>query len=76
MSQEDLSYLIVGHLLKKASEFLDFHLKRVMQKWVPYIKAVKRQFHNMVKHTQTIRRQIADELFECLTILWDWSLMG
>ena len=26
---------------------------------------VKRQFHKMVKHTQTIRRQFADELFEC-----------
>ena len=24
----------------------------------------------MVKHTWTIRRQFADELFECLTILW------
>ena len=26
----------------------------------------KRQFHEMVKHTQTILRQIADELFECV----------
>ena len=26
----------------------------------------KRQFHKMVKRTQTIRRQIADELFECV----------
>ena len=26
----------------------------------------KRQFHKMVKHSQTIRRQIADELFECV----------
>ena len=26
----------------------------------------KRQFHKMVKHTQTIRRQIAGELFECV----------
>ena len=24
----------------------------------------KRQFHKMVKHNQTIRRQFADELFE------------
>ena len=24
----------------------------------------------MIKHTQNIRREIADELFECLTILW------
>ena len=30
----------------------------------------------MIKHTQTIRRQIVDELFECLTILWDWRLKG
>ena len=26
----------------------------------------KRQNHKMVKHTQTIHRQIADELFECV----------
>ena len=26
----------------------------------------KRQYHKMVKHTQTIRRQIADELLECV----------
>ena len=28
----------------------------------------------MVKHTQTIRQQIPDELFECVTILWGWRL--
>ena len=27
---------------------------------------IKRQFHKMVKHTQTIRREISDELFECV----------
>ena len=37
MSQEDLSYLIVEPT-EKASEFLDFHLKRVMQKGASYIK--------------------------------------
>ena len=26
----------------------------------------KRQFHKMVKYTQTNRRQIAEELFECV----------
>ena len=26
----------------------------------------KRQSHKMAKHTQTIRRQIADELFGCV----------
>ena len=29
-------------------------------------KAFTAQSHKMVKHTQTIRRQIADELFECV----------
>ena len=28
----------------------------------------------MAKHTQTIRRQIADELFECLATLLIWRL--
>ena len=28
----------------------------------------------MAKHTQTIRRQTANELFECLAILRDWRL--
>ena len=31
----------------------------------------KGQFHKIVKHTQTIRRQIADELFECV-----WPFCG
>ena len=26
----------------------------------------KHQSHKMVKHTQTVRRQFADELFECV----------
>ena len=30
----------------------------------------------MAKHTQTIRQQIADELFECLAILRNWRLKG
>ena len=36
----------------------------------------KRQPHKLVKHTQTICRQITDKLLECvcLTILWGWSL--
>ena len=29
------------------------------------------QFHKTVKHTETIRRQFADELFECV-----WSFCG
>ena len=35
------------------------------------IKTFKRQFHKMVKRTQTIRRQFADELFDCV-----WPFCG
>ena len=33
----------------------------------------KRQSHKMVKHTQTIRRQFSDELFECV---WPFCEIG
>ena len=33
----------------------------------------KRQFHKMVEHTQPIRRQIADELFE---FVWPFYGIG
>ena len=36
-----------------------------------HLKPFKRQIPKMVKHTQTIRRQIADELFECV-----WPFCG
>ena len=29
-------------------------------------RTFKRQLHKMIKHTQTIYRQIANELFECV----------
>ena len=32
---------------------------------------IKRQFHKMVKHTQAIRREFPDELFECV-----WPFCG
>ena len=35
------------------------------------LQPFKRQPHKMVKHTQTIRRQFADELFECV-----WPFFG
>ena len=35
------------------------------------LKPFQRQFYKMVKHTQTIRRQIADELFESV-----WPFCG
>ena len=31
------------------------------------------KFHKMVKYAQTIRRQIADELFECV---WPFCVIG
>ena len=30
----------------------------------------------MVKHTETIRRQLGDELFESLTIFWGLAVKG
>ena len=39
--------------------------------WKDALQPFKRQFHRMVKHTQTIRREIVDELFECV-----WPLCG
>ena len=37
---------------------------------------VKRQSHKMVKHTQTIRQQIADKLFECVWPFVKLALKG
>ena len=37
------------------------------------IEPFKRQIHKMVKHTQKIRRQFADELFECV---WPFCEFG
>ena len=34
----------------------------------------KRQFHKIVKHTQTIRWQIADELFELFECVWPFKI--
>ena len=31
-----------------------------------YLTLFKRQINKLAKHTQTIRRQFADELFECV----------
>ena len=36
-----------------------------------FIQPIQRKPHKMVKHTQTIRRQFADELFECV-----WPFVG
>ena len=39
--------------------------------WLFVFQPFKRKPHKMVKHIQTIRRQIADELFECV-----WPFLG
>ena len=36
--------------------------------YFPEILPIKRQPYKMVKRTQTIRRQFADELFECVCV--------
>ena len=36
----------------------------VLALWIMLILTLQRQLHKMVKHTETIRREIADELFE------------
>ena len=37
------------------------------------VQPFKRQSHKIVKHTQTIRRQFAEELFECV---WPFRDIG
>ena len=62
-------------LLKKKNEIVTFpkfltenmtslHVLKVNLEMQAY--SDQHQTHKMVKHTQTIRRQIADELFECV----------
>ena len=49
-----------------------------------FLTLLERQFDKMVKHTQTIHRQFANNssaicrqiVWACLTILWDWRLKG
>ena len=43
---------------------------------VPDLNPFKRQPHKMVKHTQTIRQQIADKLFECVNHFVGLALKG
>ena len=51
--------------------------ENLLQFWMLLSKAsvnpFKHQSHKMVKHTQTIRRQSADELFECV---WPFCEIG
>ena len=50
--------------------------RRGLYPLVWYTLPFKRQFHKMVKHTQTIRRQIVDELFECVDHFVGLALKG
>ena len=52
---------------------MNFQLKDSKIKSFFTLQPFKRQSHKMIKHTQTIRRQIADELFECV---WPFFKIG
>ena len=43
---------------------------------VTWFNPLGANFTKSPKHTQTIRRQFPNELFECLVNLWDWRLKG
>ena len=58
LCQSDSCKLIITLKLQKALKRLFFV--------APQIQPFKRQSHKMVKHTQTIRRQFACELFDCV----------
>ena len=45
----------------------------VLALWIMLILTLQRQLHKMVKHTETIRREIADELFE---YVWPFCRVG
>ena len=49
-------------LPKKFVGFVNYFMKNVKGSSNPF----KCQYHKIVKHTQTIRRQIANELFKCV----------
>ena len=55
----------------------DHRHERVKKMWriqkSLFMLTFKRQSHKIVKHTETIRRQIADELFECV---WPFCWIG
>ena len=56
---EQISHVVLVFLV-----FLLLNLNKQMPTWLVMSQPFKRQSHKMVKHTQTIRRKFADELFE------------
>ena len=59
----DLSYLLLLHWLSENDQDHKIFKRKMVN--------IKRQYHKMVKHTQTIRRQIGDKLFKCV-----WPFFG
>ena len=61
-----------SQLAVKKNHYPLYHIYLCKLRYVVYSRLLlltypfKRQSHKMVKHTQTIRRQFADELLECV----------
>ena len=53
--------MLVSHLLPALEKCLSFE-DLLYTEYYPF----KHQYHEMVKHTQKIRPEIADESFECV----------
>ena len=50
--------------------FYTENIPEILKKDQMYFADILTLFDKMVKRTQTIRRQIADELFECVWLFW------
>ena len=59
-----MKFLLFYSLLMETDYWL--HIRQLFNIFSNNHEPFKRHFHKMVKHTQTIRRQIADDLFECV----------
>ena len=58
--------MLVSHLLPALEKYLSFE-DLLYREYYPF----KHQYQEMVKHTETIRPEIADESFECV-----WPFCG
>ena len=71
VSGQDVFFLVYAYESKYSMEFWNRGYSESsqtskMEFFAKVVNVCKCQSHKMVKHTQTIRRQIADELFECV----------
>ena len=65
--QGDISGLILRTMPHpRAEAHSGFSQASKIDSFAGILKVFKRQSHKMIKHTQTIRREIADEVFECV----------